>query len=71
VPTGGVRFELTSPTDEQAVWRFGEDNDETVITGTAIDLCRVAGQRANAKETSLHGVGPDGETVLRTMRTFA
>jgi uncharacterized protein (TIGR03084 family) len=70
-PTGGVRFELTSPTDEQAVWRFGEDNDETVITGTAIDLCRVAGQRANAKETSLHGVGPDAETFLRIMRTFA
>ena len=69
--TGGVRFELTSPTDQEAVWCFGEDNAETVITGPAVDLCRVAGQRANAKETSLHGAGPDAETVLRIIRTFA
>jgi uncharacterized protein (TIGR03084 family) len=70
-PTGEVRFELTSPIDERAVWYFGEDNAETVITGAAVDLCHVAGQRANAKETSLHGAGPDAATVLRIMRTFA
>jgi uncharacterized protein (TIGR03084 family) len=70
-PTGAVRFELTSPTDEQAVWCFGEDNAETVITGPAVDLCHVAGQRANAKETSLRGTGTDAATVLRIMRTFA
>jgi hypothetical protein len=70
-PTGEVRFSLTSPTDERAVWCFGEDNAETVITGPAVDLCHVAGQRANAKETSLHGDGPDAATVLRIMRTFA
>jgi len=70
-PTGEVRFELTSPTDERAVWCFGEDNAETVITGPAVDLCHVAGQRANARETSLHGAGPDAATVLRVMRTFA
>jgi uncharacterized protein (TIGR03084 family) len=69
--TGDVRFELTSATDERAVWCFGEDNAETVITGSAVDLCHVAGQRANAKETSLHGVGSDAATVLRIMRTFA
>jgi uncharacterized protein (TIGR03084 family) len=68
---GEVRFELTSPTDEQTVWCFGEDGAETVITGPAVDLCHVAGQRANADETSLHGTGPDATTVLRTMRTFA
>jgi uncharacterized protein (TIGR03084 family) len=70
-PTGEVRFELTSPTDERAVWCFGEDNAETVITGPAVDLCHVAGQRANARETSLQGAGPDAATVLRIMRTFA
>jgi uncharacterized protein (TIGR03084 family) len=70
-PTGEVRFEVTSPTDERAVWCFGKDNADTVITGPAVDLCRVAGQRANAKETSLHGAGPDAATVLRIMRTFA
>jgi uncharacterized protein (TIGR03084 family) len=70
-PTGEVRFELRSPTDERAVWCFGEENAETVITGRAFDLCHVAGQRANAKETSLQGAGPDAATVLRIMRTFA
>ena len=70
-PTGAVRFELTSPTDEQTVWCFGEDDAETAITGPALDLCHVAGQRASAKETSLHGAGPDATTVLRIMRTFA
>jgi uncharacterized protein (TIGR03084 family) len=70
-PKGAVRFELTSPTDQQTVWCFGEDDAETAITGQAVDLCHVAGQRANAKETSLHGAGPDATTVLRIMRTFA
>jgi len=70
-PTGAVRFELTSPTDEQTVWCFGEDDAETAITGPALDICHVAGQRASAKETSLHGAGPDATTVLRIMRTFA
>jgi hypothetical protein len=70
-PAGEVRFELTSPTDERTVWPFGEENAETVITGPALDLCLVAGQRANADETSLHGAGPDAATVLRIIRTFA
>jgi uncharacterized protein (TIGR03084 family) len=70
-PTGEVRFELTSPIDERAVWCFGEDNAETVITGPAVDLCHVAGQRANAEETSLQGAGPEAAIVLRIMRTFA
>jgi len=53
------------------VWCFGEDDAETVVAGPAVDLCHVAGQRANADETSLHGSGPDAATVLRIMRTFA
>jgi uncharacterized protein (TIGR03083 family) len=69
--TGEVRFELTSPTDERTVWRLGHDAAETVITGPAVELCLVAGQRTKAEETSLHGDGPDAPTVLRVMRTFA
>jgi uncharacterized protein (TIGR03084 family) len=69
--TGEVRFELTSPTDERALWCFGEDTAESVTTGQAVDLCHVAGKRANANQTSLYGVGPDAATVLRIMRTFA
>ena len=68
---GAVRFELTSATEESALWKFGDDDAATVITGAAVDLCRVAGQRADATETSLRGTGPDAETVLRVVRTFA
>ena len=70
-PPGDVRFEVTSPTDECAVWYFGEEDAETVITGSAVDLSKVAGQRAKATETSLRGTGPDAATTLRVMRTFA
>jgi uncharacterized protein (TIGR03084 family) len=69
--TGAVRFELTSATDESAVWSFGDENAATVIAGDAVDLCRVAGQREEPMETSLRGSGPDAAAVLRFMRTFA
>jgi uncharacterized protein (TIGR03084 family) len=70
-PVGEVRFELTAPDDGQAVWTFGADDAATVISGPALDLCRVAGQRASAGDTSLHGRGPDAQHVLQCMRTFA
>jgi hypothetical protein len=53
------------------VWSFGDDNAAKVIAGAAVDLCRVAGQRGDAMETSLRGSGPDAAAVLRVMRTFA
>jgi uncharacterized protein (TIGR03084 family) len=68
---GGVRFELTSPIDELEMWRFGDDGAETVISGAALELCQVAGQRASAAATSLRATGPDADDVLRLMRTFA
>ena len=69
--TGEVRFEVTAPVDESVVWSFGPDDAATVITGPAIDVCLVAGQRADAQDTRLRGTGPDADNVLRTMRTFA
>ena len=36
-----------------------DGNAPTTITGTALDLCRVAGQRVTAESTDLVGVGPD------------
>ena len=71
VASGEVRFELTSPINESVVWQFGGDGADTVISGSATDLCRVAGRRAPAAETSLTGIGPDAEDVLLLMRTFA
>ena len=68
---GPVRFELTSPTDPSAMWTFGDHEAPTVVTGPALDLCRVAGQRAVAADTALHATGPDATDVLTLMRTFA
>lgn len=68
-PAGAVRFALTGPGGEP--WAFGDDDAPTVVTGPAVDLCTVAGQRADAAATALRAEGPDAEAVLRLVRTFA
>lgn len=69
-PPGAVRFELTAP-DDGDVWVFGDDDAPTTVTGPALDLCRVAGQRSTAEVTDLTGDGPDADRVLALVRTFA
>ena len=69
---GPVGFEVAAP--DGSTWSFGMDGDTpppTVIRGGAVDVCRVAGQRADAADTGLTGEGPDAAAVLRLMRTFA
>lgn len=68
---GPIRFGITSPTDPSATWTFGDQGAPTVVTGPALDLCRVAGQRAVAADTALRATGPDAADVLALMRTFA
>jgi uncharacterized protein (TIGR03084 family) len=68
--SGPVAFELDGPAGEE--WRFDPDEPAvTTIKGTALELCLVAGQRAKAAETGLHGDGPDVDGVLELVRTFA
>ncbi|WP_426574818.1 maleylpyruvate isomerase family mycothiol-dependent enzyme [Aquihabitans sp. McL0605] len=70
VAAGPVAFTVAGP--DGSPWTFGDAAAATtVITGTALDLCTVAGQRATAAATGLHGTGPDADDVLRLMRTFA
>lgn len=67
---GPVAFDLTAPDGSR--WAFGTDDaPTTTVSGSAAELCEVAGQRAVAADTSLVGSGPDAEAVLRLMRTFA
>ena len=69
-PSGPVAFVLEAP--DESTWVFGDvDDATTTITGTALDLCTVAGQRGSANGTSLRGTGPDAGDVLAFMRTFA
>jgi uncharacterized protein (TIGR03084 family) len=68
-PPGDVAFRLLAPSG--ATWSFGEDDAPTVVEGSGHDLCRVAGQRLTASESSLTATGPDAERVLELVRTFA
>jgi uncharacterized protein (TIGR03084 family) len=65
---GPVTFTLTAPSG--GTWTFG-DGTGTVVRGTALALCEVAGQRAQAADTDLSAEGPDGPAVLELVRTFA
>ena len=66
-----VAFELRGPNGES--WDFMPDGvtATTVIRGDALDLVRVAAQRADAADTSLAGEGPDVDAVLELVRTYA
>jgi uncharacterized protein (TIGR03084 family) len=67
---GPVAFHLEAP--DGSTWDFVPDEQPvTVVRGSAIDLCRVAGQRADAADTGLIAYGADPNTVLRLVRTFA
>lgn len=68
--TGPVAFRLESPRGE--MWDFLPDGPAlTTITGRAEDLCSVAGRRIDAAATSLRGHGPDYESVVSLVRTYA
>lgn len=69
-PAGPVRFEVIAPVSGET-WAFGDAGAATVVTGPAVDLCLVAGQRVPATATALAATGPDGPDVLALMRTFA
>ena len=56
-----VRGGTSCPTEEPV----------TVIEGSGYELCLVAARRRAPDETSLHGTGPDVDSVLELVRTYA
>jgi uncharacterized protein (TIGR03084 family) len=67
---GPVAFHLTGPAGDP--WDYVPDDEAvTTITGPAVELCEVAARRLDPSTTSLTGVGPDAETVLDIIRTYA
>lgn len=67
---GPVAFDLASPTGGR--WQFVPDATPlTTIRGDALELCTVAGRRAEPASTSLEGEGPDADAVLDLVRTYA
>lgn len=69
---GPVGFDLVGPSGD--AWRFGLDDGEappTVVSGSGVDLCRVASRRVDPADTALVATGPDAAAVLRLVRTWA
>lgn len=68
--SGPVQFVLTGPEGDR--WDFTpEAAAVTTVSGPALDLCEVAGQRVQASDTALLADGPDADAVLALVRTFA
>ena len=68
--SGPVEFRLVAPGGES--WDFVPDEPAvTSISGSAVELCDVAARRADPSSTSLHGHGPDADSVLALVRTYA
>jgi uncharacterized protein (TIGR03084 family) len=70
VLAGPVAFRLTSPGG--APWDFVPDQPAvTTVKGPAAELCAVAARRIDPAATSLHGEGPDYDSVVALVRTYA
>jgi uncharacterized protein (TIGR03084 family) len=68
--TAPVAFELRAPSG--AAWDFAPDAEPlTTIRGDGAELCLVAARRVDPSETGLQGEGPDAESVLELVRTYA
>lgn len=68
--SGPVAFDLVGPDGDR--WEFGTDTEPlTVVTGSAHELCLLAGRRRAPEETSLVATGPDATAVLELVRTYA
>jgi uncharacterized protein (TIGR03084 family) len=65
-----IRCELTAP-DGTSVWRYGQPDAESAITGSAGEFCRVAAHRLAPADSGLIVTGPHGATALRLLRTYA
>ena len=64
-----LRVELTLPSG--AAWARGDEGADNVITGTAVDFCRVATQRIHYQDTELSFTPGAAEEFLQVAQAFA
>lgn len=64
-----VRCELLAP--DGSTWRLGPERAPVVITGSAVDFCRVGAQRLPLMEADLGATGAAADRVLARLRNFA
>lgn len=67
---GPVAVSLAAP--DGGTWEFGDpDAAVTTISGRALDFCLVAARRREPAAADLRADGPDAESVLALVRTYA
>ncbi|GIH97312.1 maleylpyruvate isomerase family mycothiol-dependent enzyme [Planobispora siamensis] len=66
---GPVRCELTGPDGD--LWRFGDPDAPSVISGSAAEFCRVGARRLAPRDTGLRAGGPHAAAALRILRNYA
>ncbi|MEP4650328.1 MAG: maleylpyruvate isomerase family mycothiol-dependent enzyme, partial [Ilumatobacter sp.] len=69
VPDADIRVELTAPSGD--VWRYGSDDAEQSVTGTAEDFCLVVTQCRHVDATGLDVVGDDAVDWMNKAQAFA
>jgi len=67
---GDLSCVLTAPNGSD-LWSFGPPGAPSVITGPAGAFCRVAAQRLAPEQSGLQTAGPDADTALHLVRTYA
>lgn len=68
-PAAEFRIDLIAPDGD--VWSFGPEDAAQTVTGSALDLCRLATQRAARADTDLVATGPDADRWLDIAQCFA
>lgn len=68
-PPEPVRLVLDAPSG--AVWHFGPDDADDVVTGPALDLCLVVTQRRHVDDTTLVVEGEAARDWLEKAQAFA
>ena len=69
VPETPVRVELDAATGE--TWRFGPDDAEEVVRGSAEDFCLVVTQRRHVDDTGLECIGRAARDWMEKAQAFA
>ncbi len=69
-PRGPVGVRLT--TGDGSMWEFGMDSGPlTMVSGSALEFCLVAGRRLDPHASTLAAEGPDAQATLTLLRTYA
>ncbi len=69
VPTAEVAVRLAAPSGDE--WVYGDEDAEQIITGPAVDFCRVVTQRTHVDDTELTVVGAAARDWMLVAQAFA